>query len=237
MLVIVFVIEIGNQYLKGAKISRGKLLIVLLCGLILYPFIYNAKENIRGTIGEFTPEESYLRLANRLQQYSNVALIYQESSIISNDYENNKIDRWFQNDNFSKKLTFQNRSIPLSKYITEEFLIDWSKFAVIDEGLSWYAHIGIVSWFFLIDWLAYPIYIIYIFIYLATPYLINRHFLRSKGILNLLHATSFMYVFHGWLIVQSGFIFSMIVYILINWLFAQKTLKIIRSNNEDSFSC
>lgn len=218
---ILFFIESYYSFTSSKTKYRARLpYIIVVLGLLSYPIIDQIKLNTRGSVtSDFSYIQKYIGLLNRMQHSTNVVLIAQESKQIKNDVENNSIVAWYVNDSVTQKIFTSNNAIYLQKYLTSNYLIDWgsvSTYSDVLDDLSWNTHIGVAGWIFLIKWYLIPFYLCYVCLSIVVPYWLIGKYIKSKSITPVLHVATFMYVLHGWMIVQTSFITAIVIYILLN---------------------
>ena len=110
------------------------------------------------------------------------------------------------------------------KYLTVNYLLDKEKFSAqtnMDE-LGWYASVGVVGWFLVLSPLKLIMYILFITLLITLPFFLNHYFLKAKGLIPVIQTLTLTYVFHGWFIVQIGFISGIVLYILLYNIFNKK---------------
>lgn len=224
---ILFFIEVYFQLTKKPfkKIVKTVLISFVII-FALYPTINKYKFLIRG--GEDYQQRSILEsageLAVRLQHATNVILIAQESDDLKRALNDNSIIPYYYENRIGNYLISSN-SMNLQKYLTVNYLLDKEKYGAqtdLDE-LGWYAHVGIVGWFFVLSPLQIIIYIFFITLLITLPFVLNHYFLKAEGLIPVIQTLTFSYVFHGWFIVQIGFISGIVLYIVLYNIFNKKT--------------
>lgn len=212
---ILFLIEMYYIYNQPSFRKKTRIaLLIIVFGLTAYPFIQNLKEAARGaTTVEFSYFGSYIKLFDRLQHTTNVALIRQEAETLRQDYRSGQISSWVaDNPIASRLLPKRGESDSLQRYLTRKYLIDFESLGYYSSDLEWYTHVGISGWIFILPWDEMAAYLLYIAALLLTPYWVAGRVLRSKSVIPVIHVASFVYVLHGWLDVQFGFIVALIFY-------------------------
>lgn len=212
---ILFLIEI--YYLQQKANSRKTIRIVFITifiGLISFPFIQNLKETARGSTAlEISYLGSYVKLFDRLQHTTNVALICQEAEALTQDYQSGQFSSWYADNPIALRLLpKRGDGDSLQRYITRKYLIDFESLGYYSSDLEWYTHVGIAGWLFILPWHDIPAYLLYITALLIVPYWVAGRLLRSTFVIPVIHVASFVYVLHGWLDVQVGFITALMIY-------------------------
>lgn len=213
------------KYMPLKKIILRTLVVVLI-GLAAYPATQAVRNKVRGTEVVTTNDfySSMGTLLNRLQLYSNVVLLSQEASSIKSNIEENKILPFYADNQIGEKiitlLGIVIKPPSLQKYITIRYLIDLKNiptFAVA-EDFSWYAHVGVIGWLFVLGWVDIFLYLIFVICILTIPYWIAGRFIGSMSIVPVIHVISVVYLFHGWFSPQIGFIIALCVYSVIFYI-------------------
>ncbi len=199
-----------NKY----KIPYAKLSVIFLLVMVAYPWINGLKESFRGGEGDYGYVESYFRLFNRLQHVSNVILIAQEASSIESSVSDKAVLPWYMFNTFLTNVVGL-KGDPLQKYITKEYLLDRGDGIYYGDEYSWFTHVGVSGWLFLIGWYEWPLYILVVLFLLIVPYKIAKNYLRAYSMVPVLHVATFLYVLHGWLEVQVQFILAMLGYLVV----------------------
>lgn len=198
----------------------ARLAIVGSLGLAIYPLTQTIKNEVRGTVlveaKDFS--SSMDSLLNRLQFFSNVVLLSQESHSIEADIESNRILPFYADNQISEKVMtifgINFRPPSLQKYITIKYLIDVKNIptAGVIEDFSWYASVGVSGWFFVLGWWDIFLYLIFGILIVTIPYWIAGRFIGSSSIIPVLHVVSLVYFFNGWFSPQIGFIIGLSIY-------------------------
>lgn len=224
---ILFFIEV---YFQLTRTPFKKIIKIVLISFVIiftfYPTINKYKYLIRGgeDYQQRTILESAGELAIRLQHTTNVILIAQEANDLKRALKDNSIIPYYLDNRIGNYLKNSN-SISLQKYLTVNYLLDKEKFgarADMDE-LGWYANVGVVGWFFVLSPLALIAYFLFITLLIILPFVLNHYFLKAEGLIPVIQTLTFSYVFHGWLIVQIGFISGIVLYIVLYNIFNKKT--------------
>jgi hypothetical protein len=196
------------------KIPYAKLSVFFLAAALVFPWLNSLKENIRGGEGNSGYVDSYFKLFNRLQHISNVVLIAQEASSISNAVSSGSVLPWYMFNTFLANAA-GFKGDPLQKYITKEYLLDRGDGVQYGDEYSWYTHIGVAGWLFVLEWFEWPFYVVLVFCLLIFPYKFATIYIRSYSVVPVLHVASFVYVLHGWMDVQMQFISALMGYVVI----------------------
>lgn len=202
---------------------RGIILSSVLAGIIglaVYPATQAIKEDVRGTVSVEAKDfsASMSSLLNRIQFYSNVVLLSQESRSIEDNIESYRILPFYADNQIGEKMMtiigIKLRPPSLQKYITIRYLIDSRNIpkAGVIEDFSWYTSVGFSGWFFVLGWLDIFLYLLFTLTIVAIPYWIAGKFIGSRSIIPIIHSISLVYFFNGWFSPLVSFTFGLIVY-------------------------
>ncbi len=193
---------------------------VVFVGLAIYPVTQAIKVEVRGAVLVESKDfySSMNSLLNRLQFYSNVVLLSQESRSLKADIDGNRILPFYADNQIAEKvmtiLGINFRPPSLQKIITIQYLIDIKNIPMLSvlEDFSWYSTVGIAGWFFVLSWIYIPLFIIFVLFIAAFPYWFAGRFIGARSIIPVLHAISLVYLYNGWFSPQIGFTIGLIIY-------------------------
>ena len=208
----------------GGKVPKLKLTLMVALVATLLPFANIVKDAAR--VGDVSLEESlnnvdyarnYLRLLDRLQIAGVTLLLAQESGYISQKISNGSVEPWFYiNRITSSFIPLMRDAVPLQKFLSASYLISedtLGKDVVVDD-VAWYAHTGLLGWFFLISWCEGVAFFIFIILAILAPYVLVAKIFNDKTLAPALHISIFVYFFHGWFSVYYGFLASLVAYVV-----------------------
>ena len=210
------------QRMSGRKLLKRLLLIVALT-VASYPMLIQLKETARtvNNVGAFVESKEFVvsmgELLVRLQHFTSVALITQNSTTIKNSLERGEIIPFYADIPIISKFKLpQVGYTSLQKYLSVQYLLEGSNNSAQEsfDDYGWYVHVGIAGWLMVLEWPIIPFYLLFVAVLIVLPYLVAGRFVGARSMLPVLHIATLLYAFHGWYGPQFNFLLGLIIYSL-----------------------
>jgi hypothetical protein len=213
--------------------SSGKKLIVQVCVagfamLAFYPFASAIKEKVRTAdeaVADVTFVDSMSSLFSRLQHVTSVILIAQEAESISQGLKSGQVIPYYLDNQIAQKIVVPSATaVSLQRYLSIRYLVnkkDVPSDAYV-EDFGWYVHTGVAGWFFVLNFLSLPFYILFVIGLTIFPFWVAGRFIGARSLMPVLYVAGLVYVFHGWYVTQINFCIGLSIYALLLNFFGRR---------------